>query len=202
MHVIKLENINLDEISVALHAGQTFIYPTETCYGLGCDATNTEAVKKIFGIKGREAGKSVLMLAPSVAMVKEYAEWNEMAEQLAQQYWPGALTMILPVLPMTALAPGVIRQDGTVAFRVSADPFCQTLTQSFDRPIVSTSANMAGEQNLYAADAVVSVFAERTLQPDVFIDGGDLPVRPPSTIVQVLGNDVTIVRQGDMILKE
>jgi L-threonylcarbamoyladenylate synthase len=200
MKSILKDIVQYSELASALRLGQTIVYPTETCYGIGCDATNSEAVEKVFAIKGREPGKSVLMLAASVAMVQEYVEWNDATQHLAHTYWPGALTMILPVKSGTALATGVIRDDGTVAFRVSAYSFCQALCGAYDRPIVSTSANLAGEPAIYESEKIKKIFAMRDARPDIIIDAGDLPHNPPSTIIRIDAAQVTIIRQGGMIV--
>lgn len=92
MRIINQEN--LSEAVAALQAGQTVVFPTETSYGLGCDAANQEAVDKIFKIKGRKSDKPLLVVVPNVEMAKKYLVWNETLDKLANKYWPGALTVV------------------------------------------------------------------------------------------------------------
>lgn len=198
MNIIGFKEINILDVVLALRSGQTVVYPTETCYGLGCDATNEAAVEQVFAIKGRERTKSVLMIAADIEMVKRYVIWNETIEALAKKYWPGALTMVLPVREGHGLAPGVIFSDNTVAFRVSAHPFAHELAVALGRPLVSTSANIAGGPNPYTIAEVVEAFCEQPVRPDILIDAGELSKRPPSTIVRVRDGNIEVLRQGDL----
>src|SRR3989339_315883 len=92
MQIFKFEN--LEEIIDLIKAGGVVIFPTETSYGLGCDATNQSAVDKIFAIKGRVGDKPLLVVVPDIKMAKKYLKWNTTLDNLAQKYWPGALTMV------------------------------------------------------------------------------------------------------------
>ncbi len=177
------------------------MYPTETCYGIGCDATNAQAVEKIFTIKGREKTKSVLMLASSIDMVKHYAVWSDAAETLARRYWPDALTMVLPYRHDAGLPSLLIGSDQTVAFRVSSHPFVNDLLHTLQVPLVSTSANVSGRPSPYDSREVLVMFESVEAQPDIVIDAGKLPLRPPSTIVRVGDTGIHILRQGDISIK-
>jgi len=86
--------ISTKEAIKYLKNGKTIIFPTETSYGLGCDATNQEAVDKIFKIKGRRGDKPLLVVVPTVEMAREWLEWTPLVEKLAEKYWPGALTIV------------------------------------------------------------------------------------------------------------
>ena len=89
-----MERVNQTEAIKYLKSGKTVIFPTETCYGLGCDATNQSAVDRIFQIKGRRQDKPLLIVVPNVEMAKEYLEWTLLLEELAIKHWPGALTIV------------------------------------------------------------------------------------------------------------
>ena len=147
-----------EEIQKALEVlrkGGVILYPTDTVWGLGCDATDPEAVAKIYAIKNREDSKSLVLLAGDMDMVCRYVnEVPEMAVQLVE----------VNDKPMTIIYPGAVRgekgagksnhclaynavaEDGTVGIRVPMMDFCQQLVSRFGRPIVSTSANISGEQ--------------------------------------------------------
>ena len=212
MHVISQKNLDIDEVVEVLKSGATIVYPTETCYGLGCDATNEAAVQKIFAIKGREIGKSALMVASDIEMVKQYVEWNDIANKLAEKYWspvvrprrtkwgkPGALTMVLSMRgPSRSLAEGVISKDGTAAFRVTSHPFAHALAKVLGRPIVSTSANIAGGPNPYMIEAILEAFEKKDMKPDIVIDAGELPKRPPSTIIRIVYDKTEVIRQVEI----
>ena len=125
-----------------LREGGVILYPTDTIWGLGCDATNAIAVRKIFEIKQRDDGKSVIILVNSVSMLERYVvSPPEVALQMAE----------LSQKPLTivydrgrSLAEGVASADGSVGVRICSDPFCDELITSFRKPIVSTSANISG----------------------------------------------------------
>lgn len=125
-----------------LRAGGVILYPTDTIWGLGCDATNALAVQKIFGIKQRDDSKSLIILVNSVSMLERYvADPPEVALQMAE----------LSQKPLTivydrgrSLAAGVASADGSVGVRICSDPFCDELITAFRKPIVSTSANISG----------------------------------------------------------
>ena len=190
---------------VHLRAGGLFIYPTETAYAIGCDATNVTAVQAIFRLKGRERGKPLPLIVASRAMAERYARFTPLARRLAARYWPGPLTIVLasrfsPPLPegeregVGMLAPGVVASNGTIALRVSSHPVARALSRRLGRPIVSTSANRAGEPPCYSARCAL-----RSLRGGVFaIDTGPLPHRRPSTIVDARSDRPHIHRIGQI----
>lgn len=201
MEIIPQAKIVISLIATELHLGKTIIYPTETCYGLGCDAFNPGAVEKIFRIKGREPGKPVLMIAVDANQVKQFVEWNDTLEKLAHDYWPGALTMVAVAREPKRWPVGILGADNTLAFRVSSHPFAGALVKNFGGPIVSTSANLAGQKNAYSIGEIIETIGRGTVQPGILIDAGDLSPEPPSTIVRVVDEKIKILRQGSLQLR-
>lgn len=143
-----------------LRAGGIILYPTDTVWGLGCDATNPEAVAKIYEIKRRADSKSLVLLASDIDMIARYVkEIPEMAIQLIEVndkpmtiIYPGAVAGLSPdasgALPKPdrrALAFNTVAEDGTVGIRIPMMDFCQQLVFKLGRPLVSTSANISGE---------------------------------------------------------
>jgi L-threonylcarbamoyladenylate synthase len=125
-----------------LKDGGTILYPTDTIWGIGCDATNDEAIEKIYKIKQRSDTKSMLVLLDESWRVKDFV--NEM---------PGIAMQLIELAdkPLTIIYPGaknlpenLINQDGTIGIRVTSDEFCKRLIQAFNKPLVSTSANISG----------------------------------------------------------
>ena len=154
-----LKDCYLAEIITELFAGKTIIYPTETSYGLGCDATSQEAVNRIFDIKGRSEDKPLLIIVPTIEMARKFLVWNNTIEQLASSYWPGPLTIIgkyntppTPLIRGEVLAQGVVSKSGTVAVRVTASSIAKFLSESLGRPLVATSGNISGAGDVYSAD--------------------------------------------------
>lgn len=200
MNIIPLQDVDLDDLAKELLAGKTIVYPTETSYGLGCSALDDSAVKNVFAIKRRQQTKTVLMVVPDVAMAQRYVLWSEDIDRLAETYWPGPLTIVAPVHPDAHFPDGIVR-DGTVAFRVTSHPFASELSRAMNLPLVSTSANIAGEKSPYDITEVLAAFTRQEIQPDIVIDAGDLPERAPSTIVHVQEGNITVLRQGELVVE-
>jgi L-threonylcarbamoyladenylate synthase len=136
---------DIKEALVTLRNGGVILYPTDTIWGLGCDPTNPSAVEKIFRIKSREPGKSLLILVDGEAMLERYvSEVPEIAWELTG-VTDDPLTIIYP--GGKNLAPGVCNEDGSVGIRICRDEFCRTLIENFRKPIISTSANVSGKSS-------------------------------------------------------
>lgn len=193
--------INQENLAAAVEAiqnGQTIAFPTETSYGLGCDATNKDAVDKIFKIKERKSDKPLLVVVSSIEMAKKYLFWNDLLEDLARKYWPGPLTVVGEWNKKESLAMGVVATDNTIAVRVTNFPLTKFLSEKLNRPVVATSANLADAGDVYGSKQVLAMFSDKTAKPDILIDGGELPQNPPTTIVSVVGNNLKILRQGQI----
>ena len=137
----------LDETLKVLRAGGLVLYPTDTVWGIGCDACNEAAVKKVFALKRREDSKSLVLLASSVEMIDScIEEIPAMAAQLIEVN-DAPMTIVYPGAYDDVLAPSCIAADKSVGIRIpNSSPFCMALLKAFGRPIVSTSANISGEQ--------------------------------------------------------
>lgn len=192
MEIIKINNPKALAKAVAvIKAGGTVVFPTETAYALGGDATSKQAIANIFLIKNRPKDIALPTIVASVEMAKQYGSWNVVAESLARKWWPGPLTLLLKArkkLPVAA-------QDNSLAMRVSSLLFTRELSKKSGVPLVSTSANASGGKTRYSIVGILNDFAEKYL-PDLIIDAGRLPRRKPSTIVDVRGVDPVVVRQG------
>jgi len=191
----------------ALKQGKAVAYPTDTSYGLAVDAGNIKAVKKLYKIKGRNFNKPVHVVVPSIAYGKKIARWNPAASKLAKKFWPGALTLVLPV--GKGLDPSLqkpIRQlsanTGTIGLRMPKNKIAMDLAKHLGRPITATSANLSGQPDCYSADDIIRQFRNQTHHPDIIINAGKLSKRKPSTLVSVSGNAIKILRQGPISEKQ
>lgn len=128
-----------------LKKGGTLLYPTDTVWGLGCDATDGEAVKKIYLIKQREETKSMIILVSSFTMLKKYIPVipEQLMTVLSEAERPTTVIYKNP----SGLAVNVVAEDQTVGIRLINEPFCTALIEAFGKPIVSTSANISGQQS-------------------------------------------------------
>lgn len=185
---------------------KVFIFPTETSYGIGCDARDAVAVKKIFAIKGRAATKTMPLIAADKKMVEKFVDARVLRQKEIQHamelHWPGPLTLVLCVnaYARKTLAPGIIAKDGTIAIRVPDHKLARELAKEMGAPIVATSANKAGEPACYSVTAVRRAFKNSKHMPDVIIDEGKIPKRPASTIASYAKGVWTIIRQGTITL--
>lgn len=199
-----MKKINSDEIEKAvsiLQSGGVLIFPTETSYGLGCDATNTLAVEKIFAIKGRTPLVWPFpVLVASYEEARSYVEFSSKAIDLAKKFWPGALNLVLPSLPTSLISKQCASADGFQSVRVSAHPIVAELIGKLGRPLVATSANLSGQPALYDLADLELAFGEQSALIDGVIDVGILPKSPASTTVKVIDDDVQMLRQGSVII--
>lgn len=189
------------EAVALLRAGGVLLYPTETSYGIGCDGTNEDAVARVFALKGRPPGKGVTVLLPSLADADRYVRLTPFARALAESYWPGALNIVAPAAQDSPLSP-LCATNGTHAVRLSSHPVASALARELGRPLVSTSANLAGKPELYAVKDIFDTFFSQPMMPDGMIDAGDLPRVPPSTVVKVDRDGVRVLRQGSVVVWE
>jgi L-threonylcarbamoyladenylate synthase len=189
---------NLFEAIEAMQNGKTVVFPTETSYGLGCDATSQEAVDKIFKIKQRKSDKPLLVVVSAVEMAKKYLVWNDLLEDLSKKYWPGPLTVVGEWNKKENLAIGVVAADNTIAVRVTNFSLTKFLSEHLNRPVVATSANLADAGDVYDSKQVLAMFSDKDAKPDILIDRGELPRNPPTTIVSVINDNLKILRQGQI----
>lgn len=135
-----------------LASGGTLVYPTDTIWGLGCDATNQAAVKKIYKIKNRSESKSLIILVDGIAMLQDYVDSIPaiILEFLKTSTKPTTVIYNHPI----SLAPNVVAADDTVAIRIVQNDFCRALIREFGKPIVSTSANFSGAPSPSSLDEI------------------------------------------------
>jgi L-threonylcarbamoyladenylate synthase len=182
----------------ALRAGEAVVYPTETFYGIGADAFAPEALERIFAIKGRDAAKTIALIAHDNAAAFAVArEVPQNAQALAQAFWPGPLTLVMPA--RAGLPAALIGPDGGVGVRVSSHPVARALAQGVGHAITATSANRSG-----AAPARTIAEARAALGPIVklFVEGGTLTGGAPSTVVQCDRMGWRLLRAGAIGIDE
>jgi L-threonylcarbamoyladenylate synthase len=182
----------LDAAVELLRAGEVVAFPTETVYGLGADARETSAVKKIYVAKGRPAGNPIIVHVATVEEARACAAtWPEVAEVLAERFWPGPLTLI--VARGKSLTPLVSAGRTTVALRCPNHPVAQALLRAFGGPIAAPSANRSGFTSPTTAP---HVFAELSGRIPMVLDGGPSTIGLESTVLDLSAKVPTIVRPG------
>lgn len=157
MNNLRYEKDDLEQALQVLKDGGVIVYPTDTIWGIGCDATNAEAVKRIYDLKQREDSKSMLVLLDSTGKLQGYVEVPETAEMLLETTQdPSAELKPLTIIYPNArnLAPNLIAEDGSVGIRITSEPFSKALAERLHRPVVSTSANISGHPSARFFDEI------------------------------------------------
>lgn len=171
------------------------LYPTDTVYGLGVDATSVEAIRALRALKGGTTvmDKKYLVAVDGLDMVRAIAKVTPLAERLAARFWPGALSL---VLESTLFPEELTCGTGTIAVRMPNHPAALALVKEFGKPITSTSANLTGEPTMSSVQEILAQFGEKASMVTRVIDGGTLLQSVPSTIVDVRGDTPVIIRAG------
>ncbi len=165
-----------------LESGGTILYPTDTVWGIGCDATNNKAVAKIFKIKNRKEQKSLIILLDSIDEISKYVRHFPLQVKDLIHHYHKPLTVVFP--DAKNLAKNLIAKDGTIAIRVVKHPFCKKLIKEFGKPLVSTSANLSGNPtpNLFRD---ISTILKKKVNYVVNLEQDSLNPASPSTIIKV-----------------
>ncbi len=185
-----------DDIKKALEVlqkGGVILYPTDTIWGIGCDATNEAAVKRVYEIKRRADSKSMLVLMENINLLERYMqEVPEIAYSLIE-VTDKPMTIIYP--GAKNLAPNLLAEDGSVGIRITTERFTQQLIQRFRKPIVSTSANISGESSA-AIFAEVSDEIKNAVDYIVEYRQDDVTTARPSSIIKLgVGGEIKIIRE-------
>lgn len=183
--------MNIEQTIETLKSGGTILYPTDTIWGIGCDATNEEACQKILKLKERPKDKSFIVLMDSVQMLEKYVpEFNEVCYDLID-LTDSPLTIIYP--SVKGLAPSVVAEDGTVGIRITKDPICLKLIRAIRKPIVSTSANISGQPvplNFVEINEVIKKGVDAVLEERI-----TEKMTTPSKIIKIdLDGSVKVIR--------
>lgn len=184
---------DVDEAAKIIRAGGVVAFPTETVYGLGCDATNEEATSKIFDIKGRPSFNPLIVHVSSIEQARSIGEFNDNVLKLTS-IWPAPLTIVMNLNPTANIAKSVLAGLGSVAIRMPAHPIALELITKSSCPIAAPSANPSGYISATEMQHVLMHFGDQ----QVFILGGDKVCQYglESTIIDTTGEVPTILRYG------
>lgn len=180
--------------SGVLRRGGIIIYPTDTLYGLGADALSDEAVAKVYAIKGRDEGKPMHAVFSDMKAVEEYAIVNDVARRLADEFLPGALTLVLKKRP--GLNTGIVKGIETIGVRIPDNDFCLELARTYGKPYTATSANKSGQTPEISIEKIRAQLGETEKLVDLAIEAPVFPMRPPTTVVNVASGAPVILREG------
>jgi len=182
------------EAAEAIKEGKLVIYPTDTVYGLGTNPFSDQAVRRLIEAKRRPLGKHIPLLVSSISRVEELAILNDYARALAEKFWPGPLTIVLPLRKNTGLSSLLFGGEEENGFRIPQNPIAQALIKGSGGVITGTSANISGRKPPITAQEAVQQLGESV---DLVLDGGETFYKQPSTVVKVLKDgSLVIIREG------
>ncbi len=203
MHIINLSTTDQQEtIQTAikeLQRGNLIVYPTETCYGIGANATNPQAIQKLLDFKGNRQGKAISVAVANQVMAEDYVELNQAAKNIYQNLLPGPITVISK--SKGKVVPALESEHHTLGIRLPDYPLIRQLIQAFNKPITATSANASGYKQPYSLIDFQRYNPQKAQKlVSLFLNAGQLPQRLPSTVVDTTLNDTQLVRQGSITL--
>lgn len=192
------EDPRLQEVAAAIAKGELAILPTDTVYGLSCDAFDANAVANVFRAKKRDETSSLIVLAHNVEQAKSLAsEWSGRAQKAADRFWPGPLTL---VLPKAQRVPRIVSGGKeTVAVRVPGSELLRKIIESAGTPIVSTSANTSGASAPTSAGEAVQQVGEHVAY---VVDTGACDESKPSTILDLTAVPARVLREGAVSMSD
>ena len=159
----------------AIEAGKVLVCPTDTVYGMVCDATNKKALNKLYKVKKRPLNKPVPIFVDSIKTARKLAKISPQQEKHLKSVWPGKVTTVLKKK----------RGRGTIGLRIPKYLFLRRLLRRANCPLTGTSANISGGPVSTNIKEVIKQFKGRKYQPDLFIDAGDLPKNKPSKVIDL-----------------
>jgi L-threonylcarbamoyladenylate synthase len=198
-NTLPIDPHGLAEAARRILAGEPVAVPTETVYGLAADATDPEAVARIYAAKGRPSFNPLIVHVESLAAAERLAEFTDEARALAEAFWPGPLTLVLPRRAGSGLAPAVSAGLATIGLRVPSHPAMLALLRAVGRPLAAPSANASGGISPTTAEHVRASLGARA---PLILDGGPTERGVESTIVAVGPEGVRVLRPGPVTVAE
>ena len=191
--ILPYDDDAIAEAARLILAGEAVAVPTETVYGLAADATNAEAVARIYEAKGRPSFNPLIVHVSDLNAAKHLAVFNPAAEALALEHWPGPLTLVVPLRPDSGIASLVMAGLDTIGIRVPAHPAMQALLEASGRPLAAPSANASGSISPTRAEHVLKSLGGRI---PLIVDGGATQRGLESTIVAATDGVLRLLRRG------
>ena len=196
--VLAYNNETIAEAARRILAGEPVAVPTETVYGLAADATNADAVARIYEAKGRPSFNPLIVHVPDLQSAEAIGVFDEKARELAERYWPGPLTLVVPLRAEADVASIVTAGLPTIGIRVPAHPAMQDLLRAVGRPLAAPSANASGSISPTRAEHVLKSLGGRI---PLMIDGGHSERGLESTIIAATGGALRLLRPGPIAVE-
>ncbi|PIQ70379.1 threonylcarbamoyl-AMP synthase [Candidatus Shapirobacteria bacterium CG03_land_8_20_14_0_80_40_19] len=216
MKIVQLSKFNQKEVIKAtltvLKAGGLVVFPTDTVYGLLCDATNPKAVDKLLSFKGRPVGKAISVFMADEKMAVKYVQINQNAKNIINNLLPGPFTVVCLARSLLArtqgdslqrIDPRLEAENNTLGFRIPDYPLILTLVRKFGRPVTATSANLSSRPPHHSIESFLksldSIKKKKILLINLIVDAGKLPHNKPSTVIDTTSGQLKTLRFGDLL---
>ncbi len=191
----ELDDNSLKRIVKVIDNGGVISFPTETVYALAADASNHDAVDKIYKLKNRFSDKPLPVLVGDIYQANRVVEFNQRAQKLALCFFPGPLTLVLKAKLHGNLASNVNQNIATVGIRMPNNLTALKILKAVGRPLVGTSANISNQKSAISGEEVLQAFGDLI---DILVDSGGANTGIPSTILDLTGEQVKILREGSI----
>ena len=191
-------NCDSDGINITVKSikeGKIVVFPTDTVYGIGCDPYNKEAVEKVYRIKNRKQGKLFPVLGFSKNELEKIVNFNEKANKIAEKFWPGGLTLILPLKDEKLKTS--MNLENKVAVRVPNNSCALAILEQCNL-IIGTSANISGMESFVDPDECEKNISDY----DIFVDSGKISSKGESTVIEISEDEVVVHRKGSISKEE
>ena len=190
MNIVNCDEKGINKIVNAYENGQIIAYPTDTVYGIGCNPFNKDSVSKIYDIKNREGEKRFPILGFSKKELEKIVEFNTIAENISEKFWPGQITMLLPIRKEITQR---ISNNGKLAVRVPNTECVLSILEKC-KLIVGTSANISGEKSILDSNECKTKLPEI----DILVNGGRITSLGESTIINFVEDKLEVIREGSI----
>ena len=191
MKKVSCDSSGIKVAAKSIETGGIVVYPTDTVYGIGCDPYNSDAINRIYEIKKRDKTKLFPILGYSKQVLENIVEFNEMANTIAKKFWPGQLTIILPI--KDEKLHGDTNNVESIGVRVPNNQCVLSLLKEC-KLIIGTSANISGKETITDPNK----FDEFNQDFDIFLDGGKIQSSGASTIIEIKNDELKIIRKGSI----
>jgi len=199
MKRISIQN-GQEEIVKTIKTGGVVVFPSDTIYGLICDATNKKAIANLFKIKARNCQKPVSIFVNSISQAKKLVQINKKQEKFLKRVLPGKLTIILKA--KYKFPKGIVGQNNGVGIRIPDYKPIISLLRKINIPLSATSANVSDLPGSGNPKEIIGQFRKRKNQPDLIVDAGMLKKSKPSTVIDLTGDELAILREGAVNKKD
>jgi L-threonylcarbamoyladenylate synthase len=193
---VNCDKEGIEKVSEIINEGGIAVFPTDTVYGIGCNPYNINAVKKIYKVKSRDISKSLPVLAYSKEIAERIAHFDKLTRKIVDKFWPGPLTVILKVTD-DKLKESLNLNNNKIAIRVPNHKCTLELLKKCNF-IVGTSANISGNVSLTNSDECFRNIHDF----DIFLDGGTITSKGESTIIEIVNDEIRVIRDGALSKKE